>query len=143
MGVIRLMMRTTHKKYVVDQKSQVVNCIMNSHPDIINIVSSSRYLPIIHGITSMDWHTLDMETISCSSIYAKARCAPEDRFDELTGRHLASSRSDLKYHRAMLHDLMLYHESLKRAMDECNRLINHEFSAIGNVERHISMIANQ
>lgn len=143
MGAVGLMMRTTHKKYAVDQENQVVNCVMDSHPDIINIASRSRYLPVIHGITQMDWHTLDMETISCRHIYAKAKCATEDRFDELTGRHLASSRSDLKYHKAMLHDLMLYQESLKRAMDECNRLINHEFSAIGNVKRHISAIANQ
>lgn len=75
------------------------------------------------------FHDADGKTIK-----AVAKCQPEDTFDELIGKKIASAKANTKYHSWMIKKLTAMSEKLLAAVDELQILMETHREAIAEMQ---------
>lgn len=120
-----------NKQYIENKKKHATTCIITDHPTVTDklikkdaifasVMASSRYC-----------HT------DASEFVGVARCHKLDTPDDTKGRHVASSKADLAYHKAMYKDLLDIRAMLLDELAVVEALGNHETRMIDKTQNLI------
>ena len=120
-----------NKKYIENKKKHATTCIITDHPTVTEKLMNKG--AIIAGVMSYSkpYRTDGPEFVGV------ARCHKLDTPDATKGHHVASSKADLAYHRAMYKDLMDTKAMLLEDIAIIEALANHETKMIDKTQKLI------
>ena len=124
------------KKYFQDDKCKVHVCKMTAYPNAGDRLKT----PLAQFLANM---VMSLSTVDDDITFVgKATCHDLDKYDEATGRNLASSRADLQYHQAMVRDYKTLKRELEVALADVDNLMTHHKEVITKTNELISRISN-
>lgn len=107
-------------RFYVDEAARVVVCVIpDTRPTFINFLEENLYQNEIM-LPLPNYRDYDFP----SSISAKAKCAPEDEWDEEFGRELAYQRAKEKYYRYFFNYADKYFAYIEKQVSRCAELFN-------------------
>lgn len=107
-------------RFYVDEAARVVVCVIpDTRPTFINFLEENLYQNEIM-LPLPNYRDYDFP----SSISAKAKCAPEDEWDEEFGRELAYQRAKEKYYRYFFNYADKYFAYIEKQASRCAELFN-------------------
>lgn len=107
-------------RFYVDEAARVVVCVIpDTRPTFINFLEENLYQNEIR-LPLPNYRDYDFP----SSISAKAKCAPEDEWDEEFGRELAYRRAKEKYYRYFFNLTDKYFAYIENQVSRCAELFN-------------------
>lgn len=122
------------KYYRYNDEKHVTTCIMIDHPTLIEKVRKNNA-----NILGLLTYNYDNKT-EAAKFVGIAKCHPLDKMNKEIGEHIASSRADLAYHKAMAKDI----ESLRKAIAEeiaiIDKLDTHEQNMIAKAEKTLKKL---
>jgi hypothetical protein len=120
-----------NKHYIENKKKHATTCIITDHPTVTEKLMSKG--AIIAGVMS---YSKPYRT-DASSFVGVAKCHKLDTPDATKGHHVASSKADLAYHKAMYKDLMDTKTMLLEELAIVEALGNHETKMIDKTQKLI------
>lgn len=107
-------------RFYVDEAARVVVCVIpNTRLTFINFLEENLYQnEIVFPLPNYDDYNFP------SSISAKAKCAPEDEWDEEYGCELAYQRAKEKYYRYFFNLTNKYFAYIEKQVSRCAELFD-------------------
>lgn len=107
-------------RFYVDEAARVVVCVIpDTRSTFISFLEENLYQNEIM-LPLPNYRDYDFP----SSISAKAKCAPEDEWDEEFGRELAYQRAKEKYYRYFFNLADKYFAYIEKQVSRCSELFN-------------------
>lgn len=127
-----------HTNYKADTKNNVVIAELNDTKSYMTRISDDT------GKDFRDYYMLDLKTENYDTWKGIAKCDPKDKFDIQYGKKLASTRADLKYHKALIDDYRKFRRYiLLHNLSIVNELIQKETKTIDKLNKHLDKILKE
>lgn len=122
------------KRYIENEKKRTTACIITNQPTVTDKLTKKDATLASLITLSERQHT------EASKFIGIAKRHPLDASKPTIGRHIASSKADLAYHKAMAKDLKDIKETLMKEVAIIEALEDHELKMINKTEAFIEFL---